>query len=158
MYWHVIYPVCRFYCSCLSKRLIRRQLMQISVFISPYKLRRTKNMNSTVFFFSYPLESYSFFIFNTLRHVANIICILSLRKQIVDWFHMTLYTRVLVNTTKVMKDSPILGFTFLHQYLKFFWVPAAWITFSTPSQEYLDNNTSQNKLLCLMMINQWMFS
>ena len=36
---------------------------------------------------------------------------------ICDWFQMTLYTRVIVNITKRMKKSPILGCTFLHQYL-----------------------------------------
>ena len=41
-------PVCRFSCSCLSKRLLRRVIIHISVFISPYELRQTQNVNSTL--------------------------------------------------------------------------------------------------------------
>ena len=41
-----IYPVYNFSCSYLSKRLLIRVLIYISVFISPYELRQTKNVNS----------------------------------------------------------------------------------------------------------------
>ena len=41
------FPVCHFSCSYLSKILLRRVLIHISVFISPYELRQTQNVNST---------------------------------------------------------------------------------------------------------------
>ena len=34
-----------------------------------------------------------------------------------DWFQKTLYTRVLVNITKLPKQGPILRCTFLHRFL-----------------------------------------
>ena len=34
---------------CLYTRLLRRELIHISVFTSPYELRQTQNVNSTVF-------------------------------------------------------------------------------------------------------------
>ena len=42
-----IYPVCHFYCSYLSKRILRRVLIQIYVFVSPYELWHTQTVNST---------------------------------------------------------------------------------------------------------------
>ena len=39
--------VCHFSCSYLSKILLGRVLIQISVFISPKELRQTKNVNLT---------------------------------------------------------------------------------------------------------------
>ena len=35
-------------CACLSKTLLRRELIHISAFTSPYELRQTQNMNSTL--------------------------------------------------------------------------------------------------------------
>ena len=34
--WQVIYTLCQFYCYYLSKRLLRRKLIHISIFIIPY--------------------------------------------------------------------------------------------------------------------------
>ena len=47
-YWQGIYTFCHFSCSYLSKRLIRRELIQIYVFISPYKWRRKKREFNTL--------------------------------------------------------------------------------------------------------------
>ena len=42
-----MYNVCHFSCYYISNRLLRRESIYISVFISPYKLRQTKKVNST---------------------------------------------------------------------------------------------------------------
>ena len=43
----VIYPVYHFSCSCISKTVLGRVLIQISVFISPYESHQIQNVNST---------------------------------------------------------------------------------------------------------------
>ena len=44
------YPVFYFSCSYLSKILLSRVLIKISVFIRQYELQQTKNVNSTMIY------------------------------------------------------------------------------------------------------------
>ena len=47
MYWRGIYPICNFSYFYLSKILLRRKCIQISILTILYKLRQTQNMNLT---------------------------------------------------------------------------------------------------------------
>ena len=72
-------PVYHFSCSCLSKILLRRVLIQISVFVSLYELRHTQIVNSTPYCILLTYFPPWYWCYYSSKHLSNDIFIFGIQ-------------------------------------------------------------------------------